>query len=105
MKIKTRGLHPLLAAIVKVLPRFAAAYGVSINFTSAVRSRAEQERLYALYKAGKMPYVVALPGTSRHERGLALDITTNNLKWLVDTLTGVGLRWAGMKDPVHFEIP
>lgn len=73
--------------------------------TSAVRSREHQRKLYEAYRAGLSPYVVAKPGTSKHERGLALDIWTDNLRWLVDLMSALGLRWAGMKDPVHFEIP
>jgi LAS superfamily LD-carboxypeptidase LdcB len=40
--------------------------------TSAYRSLAEQERLYALYLAGR-GNLAAKPGTSWHERGRALD--------------------------------
>lgn len=47
--------------------------GVSPNITSTTRSREEQKRLYARYKAGKGP-VAAPPGRSKHEHGLAVDI-------------------------------
>lgn len=44
-----------------------------VYVSSSYRSRAEQERLYAAYKAGTGP-LAAVPGTSAHERGLALDV-------------------------------
>lgn len=51
-----------------------------------------------------MPYPVAPPGTSDHEKGLALDIVSTNPPELVRLLTSVGLFWAGEADPVHFSL-
>ena len=42
--------------------------------TSGLRSRADQERIYADQQAGRHVGPVARPGTSAHERGQALDI-------------------------------
>lgn len=42
--------------------------------TSGLRSRADQERIYADKQAGRHVGPVAKPGTSAHERGQALDI-------------------------------
>jgi len=97
-------VDPLIRLVALRLPAIAKKYGVSVRVTSAYRSPEKQARLYAEYKAGRAPYVVAAPGTSRHERGLAIDMTTDNLQWLVELMTILGFRWAGFKDPVHFEL-
>lgn len=47
--------------------------GIGGRVTSAQRSRAQQEALYARYQAGKGP-LAAKPGSSLHEAGQALDI-------------------------------
>jgi hypothetical protein len=39
-----------------------------------------------------------------HERGLALDIVSNNQNALVQMLTSIGLVWAGPEDDIHFQI-
>lgn len=55
--------------------------------------------------AGVARYPANPPGTSKHEKGLALDILSTNTKALVGLLNSVGLVWAGPADPIHFEIP
>ncbi len=47
---------------------------------------------------------MAPPGTSDHERGLALDVVSTDPDKLVALLTEVGLSWAGPSDPVHFSM-
>ena len=49
------------------------------NIVSDYRTRAEQQRLYNLYKAGK-GNLAAPPGESLHELGLAFDISTSFLQ-------------------------
>jgi len=99
-------LHPYLALLVRHLPDIGRELGITIRVTSAFRSPQKQRELYGAFKAGKMPYVVAAPGSSKHERGLAIDVVSNDLETLVTLLRdAAGLRWAGMRDPVHFEIP
>lgn len=44
-----------------------------VYVSSSYRPRAEQQRLYDLYLAGRGP-LAARPGTSAHERGLAIDV-------------------------------
>ncbi len=54
----------------------AAALGrhsIRVQVVSGFRTRAEQETLYALYRAGR-GNVAAPPGTSRHESGRAIDM-------------------------------
>lgn len=96
------GLDPTLAAIKRNLPSVARSLGFAARVTSGYRSRSAQTKLYKRYLAGLQPYPVAVPGTSDHERGLALDVVSTDTPKLVDLLASVGLRWAGEADPVHF---
>lgn len=97
-------LHPQLAAVRRNLPRVARALGFDARVTSAYRSRAKQAWLYNRWLQGLQSYPVAPPGTSDHEKGLALDVVSTNLPQLVSLLTSAGLRWAGEADPVHFAL-
>lgn len=54
--------------------RMVAAAGTTDGLVSAGRTRAEQQVLYDLYRAGK-GNLAAKPGTSLHESGLAIDVT------------------------------
>lgn len=104
MAVSYSGLHPYLRAIVKQLPRVAKLNGFRYRITSAYRSPQKQAQLYREYLAGRAPYPVAAPGTSAHERGLALDVMADNPSKLVYALTAAGLSWAGPSDPVHFQL-
>jgi hypothetical protein len=71
----------------------------------------EQERLYARYLAGLSDLPVAPPGSSMHERGLAMDLARIGVKPLQDpVLAQLGAVWKGVGglwkpvDPVHFSI-
>lgn len=97
-------LNPTLATIRRNLPAVARSLGFSARVTSAYRSRSKQAWLYNRWLAGLQEYPVAPPGTSDHEKGLALDVVSTNLGKLVDLLTSVGLSWAGPNDPVHFSM-
>lgn len=65
--------------------------------TSAFRSRAEQEALYKAYLAGGT--LAARPGTSNHEKGLAVDVGTSSATALRAELA---IRW-GLHTPVRGE--
>lgn len=71
------------------------------GITSAGRSYAEQAALYA----EKGPSLAAKPGTSNHEKGLALDISTSSSAqaWLLDH--GAENGWTRPLDyePWHWE--
>ena len=95
-------IHPVLKAIVRNLPRVAAKQGFRVRVTSGYRSRALQTKLYKEFLAGKSIYPVNPPGTSEHEKGLALDILSTNTNLLVSDLAQAGLYWAGPSDPIHF---
>jgi hypothetical protein len=47
---------------------------------------------------------VGRPGTSSHERGLAVDIQNYNDPAALKALNGQGLRQLIPKDPVHFQL-
>lgn len=54
--------------------RMIAAAGTHQGLAAAGRTYAEQQRLYKLYLAGK-GNLAARPGTSRHEKGNAVDVS------------------------------
>jgi len=98
-------VHPFLRKIAYNLPRVAKAQGWTARVTSGYRSYETQKKLYLEYLAGRALYPANPPGQSKHEKGLALDIVSNNDQALVNLLTSVGLVWAGPADPIHFEMP
>lgn len=96
----------LLAAAREEDPRF--------RITSGLRSQADQAALYKRWERGD-PGVIspALPGTSKHELGWAVDIARPGVDpWDDDVLWDLGELWeegggvwGGNEDPVHFEAP
>ncbi|MDQ7826559.1 MAG: D-alanyl-D-alanine carboxypeptidase family protein [Candidatus Eremiobacteraeota bacterium] len=64
--------------------------GVNLDIISGFRSRGEQEALYAKYGPGR----AAKPGTSNHEKGLAVDFanTPGAYKWLSKNASRFGLQ-------------
>lgn len=76
------------------------------SITSVWRSPALQARLYRRFLAGLHPYPVAPPGRSKHEQGLAWDMTApaGELRRLGLLWERMGGRWGGrFRDPIHFE--
>jgi len=98
------GLHPTLVTIRRNLPSVARSMGFQARVTSGYRSPKKQAWLYDRYLRGLQPYPVAPPGTSDHEKGLAIDVVSTNPDKLVSLLTSVGLFWGGPSDPVHFSM-
>lgn len=86
-------------------------YGLGVRVTSTRRSISRQAQLYQDWIAGRSPYPAAYPGTSKHERGLAFDISTSHpdaLLVLGRIWESAGGRWGGRfsaRDPIHFESP
>ena len=82
-----------------------------IKINSAKRDAEDQQRLWdesvANGREGKtasgMP--IGKPGTSKHERGLAVDIQNYNDPKAVAAMNKQGLFQTVPKDPVHFEVP
>lgn len=98
-----------MVAAVNLCQRAVQAAGGSIAVTSGYRSTEHQAELYAA--RGSNPYPVAVPGTSKHERGEAVDMVISPRSWqnaLGGYWEALGGRWGGrfrQSDPVHFETP
>ena len=96
----TDGLTPEL---LDAIARAEALLGGALPITSGWRSPAQQQWLWDHRDTN--PYPVARPGTSKHERGLAIDVAL----WFVPDLLTVAAE-AGLchplptTDPVHFEL-
>jgi hypothetical protein len=76
--------------------------GRPVPVVSGLRSRAEQERLWARRATNRYP--VARPGTSAHERGMAVDVAASFAPTLARVAAETGLcRPLPDSDPVHFE--
>lgn len=92
----------------QALFQLAAQAGTHPRITSTFRTYAQQARLYQAYLAGRAPYLVARPGTSAHEFGLAFDMVVEGSVNQEDCGT-VWVQWGGVyggkRDPVHFEAP
>ena len=94
------GLAPALLA---AIARAEHLLGERVPITSGYRSPGAQAALYA--RRHENPYPVAPPGSSMHERGLAIDVPPS----FVARLRSVG-RAAGLcqpypdADPIHFEL-
>lgn len=94
------GLAPALRA---ALARAEQLLGRPVPITSGFRTRAQQQALWD--RRGSNPYPVAQPGSSMHERGLAVDVPTAFLDRLVPVARQAGLcRPYPKSDPVHFEL-
>jgi len=95
-----QGLAPAMRA---ALEQARAVLGTPVPVTSGFRSRAKQAALYA--NRGANPYPVAVPGTSRHELGLAVDVPLSFVPRLLAVSARVGLCQPYPRtDPVHFEL-
>ena len=71
-------LRPVFQQKVQKLWEYAKNKGWKITLTSGFRDIEKQKKLYAAYLArGKKPPVVAVPGSSRHNYGCAVDIRIN----------------------------
>lgn len=96
----SEGLTPEMSA---AIARAEALLGQPVPIVSGWRSAAQQAWLWD-HRATN-PFPVARPGTSMHERGLAIDVP----RWFVAALASVASA-AGLchplpqADPVHFEL-
>jgi hypothetical protein len=94
---------PALAPVLRAaLARAQQLLGEPVPVTSGYRSPATQQRLWL--RRATNPYPVAPPGTSMHERGLAVDVPSS----FAERLAAVGARGGLCRpypttDPVHFE--
>lgn len=101
------GLHPFVRDRVESAIATAAQRGLQVRLTSVTRSSATQRRLYLAWLArGRTGLPAAPPGTSTHEFGLAVDLVMarGRLADFVRVAECAGLKWAGARDPVHFDV-
>jgi Putative Flp pilus-assembly TadE/G-like/D-alanyl-D-alanine carboxypeptidase len=92
------GLAPAMLA---ALARADSLLGRPVQVVSGLRTRAEQEALWE--RRHTNPYPVARPGTSDHERGLAIDIPRSDVPAVLAVAAGAGLcQPLPDTDPVHF---
>lgn len=95
-----QGLDPALVAAIAAA---SALLGQPIPVVSGFRSAVEQQSLWA--RRDSNPYPVAAPGTSMHERGLAIDVERGFVARLQAVADVVGLcQPLPGTDPVHFEL-
>jgi LAS superfamily LD-carboxypeptidase LdcB len=100
-------LDPGLAPYARLLVDAANAAGYPVRVTSTRRTRVQQARLYRRYLAGLSPYPAAPPGASKHEQGLAFDVTgpPEVLAAMGELWESWGGTWGGrFNDPIHFEV-
>jgi LAS superfamily LD-carboxypeptidase LdcB len=101
------GVDGRLQYFVEYLVAWAARAGLGPRITSGRRTAAQQKKLYAAYVSGRSALPAAPPGKSKHEYGLAVDITANSraaLNLMGAAWRSWGLTWGGDIDPVHFEL-
>ena len=92
------GLAPAMLA---ALARADELLGFHVPVVSGLRTHADQLRLWN--NRDQNPYPVARPGTSRHERGLAVDIPLSVVEALRSVAISSGLcHPLPESDPVHF---
>ncbi len=104
-------LHAHFVPWAKELYRYGKLLDGRLVVTSALRTRAKQERLYADWISGKSLIPAAPPGRSLHEYGLAFDLarlgedplTDPLLQWLGRVWEHWGGRYGGHRDPVHYQ--
>ena len=97
---RPNGLAPALRA---ALARAGQLLGGPVPVTSGFRSADDQRRLWLARATNRYP--VAPPGTSMHERGLAVDVPAAFAERLAAVGHDAGLcRPYPSTDPVHFEL-
>ena len=92
------GLAPAMLA---ALARADGLLGRPVIVVSGLRSRSQQEALWE--GRATNPYPVARPGTSDHERGLAIDVPRHEVDDLRRVAPAAGLcQPLPVTDPIHF---
>lgn len=85
----------------------ARVEGIGLWVVSGYRTRREQRILYERYRQGLGPRA-ARPGTSNHQRGLAVDVLvgheeTPTYRWLAANACRHGFRRTVASEPWHWE--
>lgn len=98
---------PRIARYFAAIFQLASRINPRAYVSSVKRGEKTQRELYQAYVSGRSKYPAAPPGTSKHERGLALDIgglQPAELRYLGRVWKSWGGRWGGdFRDPIHFE--
>src|SRR4051812_31047299 len=92
---KLAQVNTALGSAVRTMAAQVAARGGSLRVISGFRSYASQLALWNNRANNKNP--VAAPGTSKHEQGLAVDLTWSGISQATVGQLGeaLGLRWGG----------
>lgn len=93
------GLAPAMKA---ALARAEQLLGQTVPIVSGYRSPQAQAALWA--NRGSNPYPVAPPGSSMHEKGLAVDVPLAFVPRLAAVAAQAGLCAPHADDPIHFEV-
>lgn len=97
------GRAGLAPAMLAALARADGLLGAPVPIASGLRTRAQQQALWD--RRHTNPYPVARPGTSDHERGLAVDVPRAAVDDLVAVAGEAGLcQPLPETDPVHFVV-
>lgn len=88
-------------ALVACVAARRTTVGADIVINSAVRVSTQQHLLYQWGNRNKCVGLVALPGTSNHQAGLAIDV--NNYQAWSASLQAYNFIPIGSNDPVHFD--
>jgi D-alanyl-D-alanine carboxypeptidase len=100
-----------LAVVAAATEYYDKSKGKKLQINSSYRDRQTQEGMYAesvaAGRAGTGPQgrPVAVPGTSPHERGIAVDIQNYDDPTALAAMYNAGLRQNVGNDAVHFQIP
>jgi hypothetical protein len=100
-------VNPTLAnAFLAAAAEYKQKTGETVNVNSAKRSTEEQQRLWEKKQRGEIRYPVAQPGTSLHERGLAIDVPEATAEKMdrMGILRNHGLNRPVPGDPVHIQL-
>lgn len=91
-------------AVIAAATDYNSVTGGKITINSAKRDEEKQKQLYEKWVAGgKQGMPVAAPGTSRHERGTAVDIQNYKDQRAITAFNNQGLYQDVPNDPVHFQ--
>ena len=105
----TRSLDDSFRPYADAIVQLGQSLDRRLVITSARRTLDEQWRLYDRFLRGEARLPVAVPGTSKHELGLAIDLARIGiephqdelLRYLGAVWNWVGGLWSPV-DPVHF---
>lgn len=93
------GLNP---EFLRRFNRYNDSLGGKFRIVSGFRTRAQQQKLYDLYQSGQ-GNLAARPGTSQHERGLAIDHAPSSTSGDRGVASGFRLRYPVRGEPWHVE--